>query len=699
MSRLILSLVLSLLLGAWNPVALLAATMDPVGTLSEDSQDYQKDVIKKVSATWSKICDNHWKFSFSAYVGMKADANGNLTPFTVYTSRNAAVDRLSLEACKKTNAGRPPATWNPEQIVYMYLNFKVANKKNLTTPGFPAVAQFREGERAAAGKLWDKAETCFSKAIQIDPMLAIAHVGLGTTCYNKNRVPEAIQSYKQALRLDPEDDELRFSLSKMCLQVHDVQDAKKIASEVNSISKYYSRAQDLIADRGEFANGATGMESAASSTSNTSSTNTANTDISAPAIYNKGVTEARSGNYLEAIKLYKKTIELEPDHPLVYSALGSAYISLNQITEAESALKKGLTISPNDDDAKYMLASVYITLNRQAEALPILKSIKPGASGYSLAQEYIKKFTSSASGQVPATQTNRPNQTTVESVVTGEGNSVVKDKWALVIGISKFANPEYNLKFAAKDAQDFYNYLITEGNFKKDHVLLLLNENATRRNIMSAFGDKFLPAVCREGDLVTIYISTHGTPASKDPGQRNFIIAYDTESDALYETGVDMDELYRRVKEGVKTERALIVMDTCYSGAGVPGARGVDAGANFDADLLAQGSGHLVMTSSSPSERSWESKVTPNGVFTKYLIQNLKLTKGNVKNSFDKLKDDVGWEVQNAFNQQQHPQIGGQWQGKEMILNAIPTNPRPVLNPDLLKLMNLSNAPKPAVKK
>lgn len=689
MSRVILSLTLSLMLGAWSPLSVFAATVDAVGTLSEDSQDYQKDVIKKVSATWAKICDNHWKFSFSAYVGMKADANGNLTPFTVYTTRNAAVDRLSLEACKQTNAGRPPATWNPEQIVYMYLNYKVANTKNSTTLDFPAVDQFREGERAAAGNLWDKAETCFSKAIQIDPMLAIAHAGLGTTYYNKNRVPEAIQSYKQALRLDPEDDELRFSLSKMCLQVRDVQDAKKIAAEVNPISKYYSRAQDLIADRGEFANASTGMESTASTTASS----TANTTATAPELYNKGVSASRAGSHLEAIKYFRDAIAVEPNHMFAHSALGSSYITMNQLKDAEAELRIAYKINPNDDDTNYMLGSVCFSHNKVAEGIALLKTIKPGAPLYDNAQQYLKTY---APNSVPV---NKPNQTTVETVVTGDGNSIVKDKWALVIGISKFANPEYNLKFAAKDAQDFYNYLITEGNFKKDHVLLLLNEHATRRNIMSAFGDKFLPAVCREGDLVAIYISTHGTPASKDPGQRNFIIAYDTESDALYETGVDMDELYRRVKEGVKTERALIVMDTCYSGAGVPGARGVDAGANFDADLLAQGSGHLVMTSSSPSERSWESKVTPNGVFTKYLIQNLKLTKGNVKNSFDKLKDDVGWEVQNAFNQQQHPQIGGQWQGKEMILNAVPTNPRPVLNPDLLKLMNLSNTPKPAGKK
>jgi len=697
MTRVILSLALSLtiIFGTVSTAPVFAQQqIDAIGTLSPAGQEYQGKIIKAVSAVWAKNCGNHWKFSFSAYIGMTVDAYGNLTGYTVRSSRNAAVDRLSLDCCKMAKPGPPPANWNPAQKVFMYLHAKTPISKAFKIAGFPAVDQFREGERALEKSDWDKAESCLLKAIEIDPYLAVAYAGLGTAYYNKNRVDEAIQMFKQGIRLDPEDDELRFSLAKLCLVAKDTQDAKKYAAEVNSISKYYSRAQDLIAGRGEFANGSNGMglDPVSSNTMTTPSL----TATDAPTIYNKGVIEQRNGNLLEAAKLYKQAIALEPNHPLVHSALGSVHISLNQIPEAEAELKKAAAINPNDDDTKYMLGSIYIALNKNQEAISVLKTIKPGASGYDFAQKQLKAL---APDSNKTTSTTRPNQTTVESVVTSEGNSAVKDKWALVIGISKFANPEYNLKFASKDAKDFYNYLITDGNFKKDHVLLLLDEHATRRNIMSAFGDKFLPAVCRQGDLVTIYISTHGTPASKDPGQRNFIIAYDTEAEALYETGVDMDELYRRVKEGVKTERALIVMDTCYSGAGVPGARGVDEGANFDAAMLAQGSGHLVMTSSSPSERSWESKVTPNGVFTKYLIQNLKLTKGNVKNSFDKLRDDVGWEVQNAFNQQQHPQIGGQWQGKEMILNAVPTSPRQVMNPDLIKLMNLSTTPKAPAKK
>ncbi len=52
----------------------------------------------------------------------------------------------------------------------------------------------------------------------------------------------------------------------------------------------------------------------------------------------------------------------------------------------------------------------------------------------------------------------------------------------------------------------------------------------------------------------------------------------------------------------------------------------------------------------------------------------------------------MGWEVQNAFNQKQNPQIGGEWEGKDLILNAIPTEPREIFNPDLTRMINLQYA-------
>ncbi len=336
------------------------------------------------------------------------------------------------------------------------------------------------------------------------------------------------------------------------------------------------------------------------------------------------------------------------------------------------------------------MTCAYQTGSEDPRVLLLLSDIYTKQGNKLAAENSKSKATALLEKQAPANSSIQPQSPIDPKKV----NKPIADKWALVIGISKFAyskkhpeQPSIDLKYSAKDAQDFYTYLTTQAKFSKDHVLLLLNEAATRENIMAAFGDKFLPAVVRSGDQVVIYVATHGTPASKDPAKRNFIVAYDTNPNSLYATGVNMEELYKSVQTAVKSNRALIVMDTCYSGAGVPGARGVDDGANFDVAQISQGFGHLVLASSAPNERSWESKVSANGVFTKYLIQDLQLTKGNLKNTFEKLSNDVQWEVQNAFNQPQHPKLGGEWEGEDFNLSASPTEHRPILNPDLLNLM------------
>lgn len=258
------------------------------------------------------------------------------------------------------------------------------------------------------------------------------------------------------------------------------------------------------------------------------------------------------------------------------------------------------------------------------------------------------------------------------------GTAAIKDKWALVIGISNFAHPEYNLKYAAKDAEDFKSFLIKECNFAPDHVKFLKNESATRGAIMDAFGDNWLPRVVMPGDLVVIYISTHGTPATRDASGRNYIVAYDTDRDKLYSEGVEMNSLNSEIKTRVKAERVLIVMDTCYSGATVSGARGAEAPANFDAKQIAQGTGHLVLTSSAPNERSWEGKEYANGLFTHNLINALRKNQGkiDVQTAFADVQKTVAWEAQSNFGASQTPSMGGKWEGVHLVLSTPPSEPR-----------------------
>ena len=153
-------------------------------------------------------------------------------------------------------------------------------------------------------------------------------------------------------------------------------------------------------------------------------------------------------------------------------------------------------------------------------------------------------------------------------------NRPIKDKWALVIGISKFADGKINLRYPAKDATDFYNFLTSAGGFRKDHTRLLINERATRANILATIGDRWLPRMAHPDDLVVVYISSHGSPADMDVGGVNYIVAYDTDTESLYATGIPLQDLMRIIKARVHCDRVVIILDACHSGAANTDAKG-----------------------------------------------------------------------------------------------------------------------------
>jgi len=266
----------------------------------------------------------------------------------------------------------------------------------------------------------------------------------------------------------------------------------------------------------------------------------------------------------------------------------------------------------------------------------------------------------------------------------------IKDKWAVVIGISKFQDPSINLKYSRKDAEDFASFLTKEAHFAPDHVHVLLDEQATVANIKTEIGDKFLARVANPDDLVVIYLSSHGSSSKVDLRGANFFVGYNTDKDKLYGTGLDMAELSQMIKQRILAKRVLVLLDACHSGATpIPGAKGLFRVSNFSADDVAQGTGQLVICSSDPSQVSWESKRYENGVFTHCLIEGFrKNTK--LSDVVASLHDTVLEEVLRDRGEQQTPMLKSAWTGDELILGVPPSQARPGMPQDLDEIKNAS---------
>ncbi len=270
----------------------------------------------------------------------------------------------------------------------------------------------------------------------------------------------------------------------------------------------------------------------------------------------------------------------------------------------------------------------------------------------------------------PATTSSAPKKS--EVLIDRGANRPIRDKWALVVGITDFQDPDIpDLQYSAKDATDFYNYLTKEANFQPDHVRLLLNEQATQRRVLSELGSKFLARVVKPDDLVVLYFSTHGSPSQLDPRGKNYLVASDSDSDDLFATGIEMQKLLDSIQGRVLTDRVLLVMDACHSGFAAPDSKGMSRLGNFKAEDLVQGSGQLVICSSLADERAWESTRYQNGVFTRKLLDGLR-SKGSATSlveAYTFARDAVGNEIkEDRPGAKQTPILKGKWDGNDLVV-------------------------------
>ncbi|HTB96048.1 MAG TPA: caspase family protein [Terracidiphilus sp.] len=280
----------------------------------------------------------------------------------------------------------------------------------------------------------------------------------------------------------------------------------------------------------------------------------------------------------------------------------------------------------------------------------------------------------------------------VARVVPDTAKGPVQQKWALVIGISQFADQKIRqLRYTTADATAFADELKDPniGKFAPANVHLLTDQNATTKNIKEELN--WIARHARPNDMVVIYVATHGTPRSADSaGGANYLVTYDTEAykagelneDALYATAYPMVELADTVATRMKALRTAILLDTCYSGGSIrPAATGTAHLADQppSGDMLSrmtQGTGRIVIAASQANEESLESDPLRHGYFTFFLLEALKSAKGNATLSqiYTSVAKHVADQV-GASGAHQHPMISRSSSDADFALGVSSSQP------------------------
>ncbi|MFN8553256.1 MAG: tetratricopeptide repeat protein [Candidatus Obscuribacterales bacterium] len=256
-------------------------------------------------------------------------------------------------------------------------------------------------------------------------------------------------------------------------------------------------------------------------------------------------------------------------------------------------------------------------------------------------------------------------------------NNPIKQKWAVVIGASKFKEKRLDNSGSEvamdKSAQQFYDYLIDPhgGRFQPDHVKLLINSGATRQNIVSALTSPWLGSLAGPDDLVVVYIATNGFPTTDGS---TYLCAYDCAIDNVYSTCISMQTLMDTLRKDVKSQRIMLVLQSCYSGAaeltsGAKALTGTFSGYNIDIDKVALGKGYIILSSSRPDQMTW------SDAFSRNLIKALRQQDGLIplKDAFEMAKKQT--EVDTSIigpTKKQTPVMKSDWTGNELVLGTPP---------------------------
>ncbi len=249
---------------------------------------------------------------------------------------------------------------------------------------------------------WNNSFTLFSHAIEATQNNYIAYNNLGVAYNSVGRYQDAIEAYKQTIRIKP-DHETYFNLGVACGKLGRQQDEVEaykqairikpdyalayinLGAAYNSVGRYQDAIETykrVIIIKPDYAEAHYNLGVAYGELGRQQDEIEAYKQATrikpdyAEAYYNLGVSYEDLGRYQDAVEAYKQTIRIKPDYSEAYINLGITCYKLGRYQDAIETYKQATRIKPDYAEAHYHLGVAYLVTGDKGLALEEYKILK-----------------------------------------------------------------------------------------------------------------------------------------------------------------------------------------------------------------------------------------------------------------------------------------------------------------------------------
>jgi len=229
------------------------------------------------------------------------------------------------------------------------------------TPNSPIVC-YNFGNALSDQNKIDEAMEFYRRALKIRPDFADARNNLGTMYETQGKIPEAINNYLQAQKLKPDSPQIYYNLAHAFQALGDTNRAVSYYRQAISLKSDYADAQNnlgmLLQSLGKLDESTDCLIKSIQANPNY-----------AESYNNLGINMGMQSRYDQAVKYFQKALQVKPDFFEAHCNLGNAYRAQNRFDEAVTQFRLALKLKPDFPEAHGNLATTLQALGKNDEAL------------------------------------------------------------------------------------------------------------------------------------------------------------------------------------------------------------------------------------------------------------------------------------------------------------------------------------------